>query len=136
MKKREIKFRVKIKNNEELVTVCSIDWGNKYITYDIGTEIVEVDFRDVEHLMQYTGFKDPNSKEDYHKDICEYLDDSNIKQLGIIKWSDGAWWLIAINGDDEGNQDVMLAHAEGHVNLGNIYENPELLEMKNLHIKT
>lgn len=80
--------------------------------------------------MQYTGLKDKNGVGDYHKDICSYIDDSGTMRIGIIEWECGAWWLIAIGGDDEGNQNIMLAHADGHVNIGNIYENPELCETK------
>ena len=78
-------------------------------------------------FMQFTGRKDKNGKEDYHKDICKYKDDSGTKQIGIIEQIGGCWKLIAIGGDDEGNQDNCLFEIE-HKNIGNIYENPELIK--------
>lgn len=77
--------------------------------------------------QQMTGLLDSKGKESYHKDICEYKDDAGINRVGILEWSNCAWWLEAIGGDDEGNQDVMLADVEdGFTVIGSMYENPEL----------
>lgn len=129
---REIKFKVVfpiLAKTKRIYDVTKIDFemSRVYFRHEDGTEVWK-DYQYIK-LLQYTELKDKNGKEDYHKDICKYYDDAGNEQIGIIEWVDGGWWLIAINGDEEGNQNVLLAHAK-HENLGNLYENPELLEAK------
>lgn len=80
--------------------------------------------------MQFTGLKDKNGKEMFHLDICRYKDDSGTWQTGIIK--DKGWlefYIEAIGGDDEGNQDQQLHpdYQKDYEVIGNIYKNPELI---------
>jgi len=79
-------------------------------------------------IMQYTGLKDKNGKEAYHKDIAGYKDDAGIFQTGILGWNDFAagFYLCAIDGDDEGNQNGDMDR-DFEV-IGNVFENPELIE--------
>ena len=78
---------------------------------------------------QFTGLLDKNGKEGYHKDICLYKDDSGIIQKGIIEWRDSGarFYLEAIGGDDEGNQDGYLENGEFEI-IGNAFENGDLLK--------
>jgi len=80
-------------------------------------------------LMQFTGLHDSEGRESCHKDICLYADDSGTTQTGIIEWSDtrAAFYIEAIGGDDEGNQDGDLDRPFKVV--GTIHD-PELLEKK------
>ena len=79
-------------------------------------------------VMQYTGLKDRNGtgKEAYYCDICVYDDDSGTRQRGVIQWSQtqARFYLQAIGGDDEGNQDGDLDR--WFKIIGNVFENPEL----------
>jgi len=79
-------------------------------------------------LRQYTGLKDRNSIEAYHKDICKYKDYAGNNQIGVIEWADlsARFYIESVGGDDEGNQDGDLDR-EFEI-IGNIHENPELLK--------
>jgi len=102
---REIKFRAWDIYNKEMVyseTPPSFSFW-KWFAYDSRTP-----------LMEYTGLKDKNGKEIYEGDIVksEYRDNLIII---IIKWREKkAQWSI----EDFGIVEV----------IGNIYENPELLD--------
>ena len=80
-----------------------------------------------ETVGQFTGLHDSEGRESCHKDICLYADDSGTTQTGIIEWSDtrAAFYIEAIGGDDEGNQDGDLDRPFKVV--GNKWENKELL---------
>ena len=118
MNQREIKFRAWDKKNKRIYEVWeltleedgSVDilrmWGMKgRQMFKLGEEI---------ELMQYTGLKDKNGKEIYEGDIVK----TNNKRIFSIeipdifyKLADGSW----------------MTETDFGV-IGNIYENPELLE--------
>lgn len=125
---RAIEFRAWDKKNEKWVNRGSLAVCLNGIPVALNGTWLEHNLADL-ILIQFTGFYDKGGAKDYHKDACYYHDDSGKLQIGVIEWEQGGWWLIAIGGDDEGNQNVMLAHADGHVNTGNTYEHPELLEV-------
>lgn len=140
MCEREIKFRGKRVNNGEWVygDLWQPVRDNQKIAFilrqDNKYEVVP------ETVGQFTGLKDRNGvgdcenqpKDAYHKDICLYRDDSGHNQTGIIEWSEtqARIYLEAIGGDDEGNQDGDLDR--WFEVIGNIHDNPELLEAKNV----
>lgn len=76
-------------------------------------------------LMQYTGLKDKNGNEIYEGDIvkCDYF-------TGIVEYRENAG-LYLIGNEKEGKAitffDIQMSKAIVEV-IGNIYENPELLE--------
>ena len=81
-------------------------------------------------LMQYTWCKDKNWKEIYEGDIVEYLDASWFSQddVWINRWIvelDLREWINFTNRDSVEMEDIDFDE-EVEI-IGNIYENPELL---------
>lgn len=106
---REIKFRAWDTETNEM----SYDFLAKgWLRVGIESPYVE--------LMQYTGLKDKNGAEVYDRDIISYTNQLNRTRKFIVHWSkeDASY--------DFGGIRVMYA-INGEV-IGNIYENPELLD--------
>ncbi|MEK5148797.1 YopX family protein [Psychrobacillus sp. FSL K6-4615] len=94
-------------------------------------------------LMQYTGLKDENGTEIYEGDIVHFVDFDNTGGLrgdrehtGIVKYQSGIYEIWKNNDSEYYGSDgaFILNHAwlqddEFEV-IGNIYENPELLEVE------
>ena len=76
--------------------------------------------------MFYTGPKDKNGKENFHKDILDW--DGN---RFVVEWDDdnGMWYGKPIMGNIERGTLAGLAFGNT-LNVGNIHENPELLGEK------
>ena len=131
---KEIKFRAwntrKPYGNEQLKEMAYFELTDLDEDYIIpsGTYL-EGDF----NIMQYTGLKDKNSKEIYEGDIVAYqgypelplsvasVEWNNERARFIIRWQDGQSHL----GHDTFDRAEYLI---GYEVIGNIYENPELLE--------
>lgn len=80
-------------------------------------------------VMQYTGLKDKTDKEIYEGDIVEYITDlSKSKGRTVIKDCDLIEGFREFQYDEYSNYNV---NRESVKIIGNIYENPELLEIKN-----
>ena len=131
---REIKFRAWLKEDKKMVNVETMDFTDKSIQYLKKSEINNayilrrVSFDDVE-LMQYTGLTNKNGTRIYENDIVKfivlegygehadqfeyidkveyYISEFELRQIGL-KLSDESIIVIEI--------------------IGNVYENPELLE--------
>lgn len=80
-------------------------------------------------LMQYTGLNDKNGKEIYEGDILEYEDKGNITDDFIepVEWIDDKH---NVGWGTESSANVWADVARLSKIIGNIYENPELLENK------
>ena len=123
---REIKFRIWVKDRKEIFEVVLINYVSKKVTYILERighllNIRHDKFNDVE-FMQYTGLKDKNGKEIYEGDIFHI---GSKKILYVVEWIDcglkgrqikNISWI----GLDYWKDDIEV--------IGNIYENPELME--------
>lgn len=121
------KFRAWDKKLKKMFEVSFIDFDTKLIGLNIDLEIIIFDFDDV-NLMQSTGLLDKNGKEIFVGDIIKctrgcphevYLE----KEYGGTYV--GGMPAIYLKGIREG-----YAWTGAEEILGNIYENPELLEVE------
>lgn len=119
---RNLKFRAWSKREEVMRDVIAINFHTCRIAYwGEYVEYIHIDFSDV-ILLQYTGLKDKNGKEIYEGDIIEF------NWLGINKCE-----IIFDNGSfcPKGWSYKTLAYPKTDIKIiGNIYENPDLLEVK------
>lgn len=118
---REIKFRCWEKNEKMLVPVLDICWQDKTVQMPAldGESIWGSHFEQVE-LMQFTGLKDKNGKEIYEGDIIRWFNSYNEAMVEVIEWETSkAAFYIPGRGYPK-NSEIEI--------IGNIFENPELLE--------
>ena len=116
---REIKFRAWDKYENKIRKVRGINFTNKDLWLEIeDNRIMGANFFEVE-LMQYTGLKDRNDKEIYEGDIVRYFKD----ELGIVKFVAGSFII-----DGNTCYESFLELGGEIAIVGNIYENPDLLE--------
>lgn len=141
---REIKFRAydkKYKFMSHKVLVGNVfDDNENYTAHSMWIEPSMVDYKCTpqwmnfdEHsnieLMQYTGLLDKNGKEIYEGDIVKepyYVDENNGYLLLEVLFNNGCFVGKVINKDGFGLQNLTMYKEV----IGNIYENPELLETK------
>lgn len=125
---REIKFRSWNIDAKIMHDVAFPSWNGTHEVWQDNkpqTETIYLSNGPAEEgiLMQYTGLKDKNGKEGYHKDIVR-----SGKKLFIIEWQDeeARFWL-APAGDNTGTWKHMdeLIHMEI---IGNVPQHPELLK--------
>lgn len=117
---REIKFRAWCESDKQMKYPEGITSG------DILNTFVNV--------MQYTGLHDKNGKEIYEGDILltdetyhDYQDGIAINSLPEgqfveVRWQESAFWV---------RDELLYEFAPNWEVVGNIYENPELLEKAN-----
>lgn len=122
---RKIKFRVWDKENE-----CWLNFGyTKFYRKEDGEPdtIFKFDFSVNYIVEQYTGLIDKNDKEIYEGDIITHIDrkyrDGSDRIYKVI-WSEEQFSFIALASGEY----VWLSAMEGCEVIGNIHENPELLE--------
>jgi len=139
---REIKFRVWDKDYKRMHTVgdfhhdsLEIDEENNIFFFNLqcmegsphkGINPEECAYR----LMQYTGLKDKNGKEIYEEDILQFYNDVDyIIKPGYAKvvFKDGAFCCKHFKYGTEYLANMDMSDMDITV-VGNIYENPELLE--------
>lgn len=132
---REIKFRVW--DNEQKEFYKPIFEGYKGKIYELlltqNGEIIRRSIDKNEHqslfpnryiIMQYTGLKDKNGKEIYEKDV--YND--KIHGLRIIEYNESqACYVSLLLRDKELGNPIHFDNRSEIEIIGNIYENPELL---------
>ena len=123
---REIKFRAWDYDNKKMV--YQSDNGDEY-AWDIGYEKIYITKLEEElpqptiKLMQYTGLKDKNGKEIYEGDVVQ--EGNRLWQVGF---KDGCFVGVDFK---NATWDELINIGYGNIEvIGNIYENPKLLEVK------
>lgn len=137
---REIKFRVWDKAlkymhicGENVHDSCYYDENNNFYYYNLQNGEGSSEYGDY-ILMQYTGLHDKNGKEIYEGDIIQHLYwDCDETDYYKVEWDNeilGFVFKSTINNsylalddtysDDTGEYEIVV--------IGNIYDNPELLE--------
>lgn len=157
--KREIKFRAYSSHNHKMYPVSNIEWdidGHIWVTADDGKNGIEL-IDEEAHLMQCTGLTDKNGRKIYEGDIVKYHmvrsygDHYDPVTLGFIgtDWdvdadiigkvsiwpSNGVMMTNIITDDPDMFCKKYPVPKRWHVThdcevIGNIFENPELLEGK------
>ncbi len=153
---REIKFRGKRKDNGQWVFGGYHQWITRQIC-PIGDNLKPEDIKDViiidsfadwnmpksmqaveilpETLGQYTGLKDKNGKEIYEGDIVSFEDaecdaegyhDNVFLNRGVVSYDEVSMCYYFSNRQTVDMEDLYIP-TDAEI-IGNIYENPELLE--------
>lgn len=93
------------------------------------------DYVFVEHLviMQSTGLHDKNGKEIFEGDVIEIEDEEEVLGNAKLTWNNeqAVFMIEAINVDDIAPfHEILSDEGYSYRVVGNIYENPELLEVE------
>lgn len=126
---REIEYRAWLKNIKKMVEVEEINFINEEIRFkDYETPFtkpieINVSFEDVE-LMQYTGLKDKNGVKIFEGYIVK-IDE---EEICFIEWDEYDYFYRIKNKEVD---DIFSGFRPKDLEvIGNIYENPELLEVE------
>jgi len=123
---REIKFRAWTGEHMVYFSLFDPDLDGAY-------HIIYQEYLEGKSVMQFTGLKDKNGKEIYEGDICRYrwyINDNDIAEeiIDKVEFTDGSFMFhVSPLWEWRKTQkpwDILLEI------IGNIYENPELLEDK------
>lgn len=127
------RYRAWLKNDKEMISVDEIHWFNEELGF-IGDCITFVRKADEIELMQSTGLKDKNGKEIFEGDIIANGPDvmcmKRHNTLGFYVEKKGRGEFIADDAVLEEFEEAAKEIADSLEIIGNIYENPELLEEK------
>ena len=123
--RKEMNYKIMVGNcdtNDENWT-CPIIWIEKRKEW--------LHFDDYECIMQSTGLKDKNGKEIFEGDVVRQVrtqpTTENEVIIGVVTMLEGAWLIM--NDCEQLASDLWSETDENEI-IGNIYENPELLEDK------
>ncbi len=122
---REIKFRAW--DGNKLLHQEALFWnGESFVSglwQNCQTHIEWGDQVEVE-LMQYTGLKDRNGVEVFEGDVVSYTNMKLGQQVAVVEWNP----FGSMAGFQCKNPFVNIFDSEEILVVGNIHENPELLE--------
>ena len=106
-------------------SVSHVLFKGKFLDFNVPINEIE--------LMQSTGLRDKNGKEIFEGDIVQFEDcytetDFLYVNTGIVEWSQGSFTIT--NRDSVEMGDLLDGEFLDVTIIGNVYENPELLEEK------
>ena len=122
--KREIKFRAWCLIQEEMMPVTSIDFRADLIQVDEGDNTI-TDDAEMFKLMQKTPFVDKNKKAIYEGDVVDMFGQKGLR--GVMTYKDGYFGMMRNNDLKNVSCYEPNFYEYDSVVMGNIYENPELL---------
>lgn len=129
----KLKFRAWLKKEQKMDNyIDHISWLEDEL-YCIGDGITYMVSAEDLVLMQSTGLRDKNGKEIFEGDIVQFEDcytetDFLYVNTGIVEWSQGSFTIT--NRDSVEMGDLLDGEFLDVTIIGNVYENPELLEVK------
>lgn len=123
---REIKFRAYCKKRKAIFDVTGILFNQSDVVIQVLPDTnTLVNIENIE-LIQYTGLKDKNGREIYEGDIVMQLSERTYDSVtGVVKFIDGSYVIESADGK---TGVYLFDEVAFNVLIGNIYENPELLE--------
>jgi len=131
---REIKFRAWDRYAKKMCDVYTIDFPTGHLFTDIGDSNLGAE---VEALMQSTGLHDKNGVEIFEGDIVRIRCDGDGMYRDDIAMVSFGYTCFVLRSADEKDETIehikkfYIDHGYYEV-IGNIYENPELLEDENV----
>lgn len=126
---RDIKFRVWDTENKEMLKVQELDFEDTFYGGRLSIRTDEYnDYFDMEDmiLMQYTGLKDKNGKEIYEGDIVKVFTNKEWR-IGKIIYEHSGFTINVTNNKELEYGRTSIIEKLTEI-IGNIYDNPELLE--------
>ena len=132
---REILFKAKRKDNGEWVEGYYVYCRKRHYILPALNKAIGFDEREDEWveanpntLCQYTGLTDKNGQKIWEYDICEMVYDGTI-HIYVVVWDKTELDFKGTNGKENyGCNFEYLGCCEEIVVIGNIFDNPELLE--------
>lgn len=121
------KIKLKMWDGEKIIDVKSIDFDDIGNLYHVNGRLVNPS---KVKLLQYTGYDDEEWAEIYEGYIVDFMDysfdgESEYNCRGEIIFEDGAWHITNSISTSE-----LFNYEGGAIKvIGNIFENPELLEL-------
>lgn len=126
------KFRAWLKKEQKMDNeIDHISWLEDEL-YCIGDGITYMVLAEDLVLMQSTGLKDKNGKEIFEGDILcdEGIEQENEFVYVTVSYREGMWVCNQITDELCGYGGALNEFSNDYSIIGNIYENPELLEVK------